>query len=70
MKQAGIIILVIGLLITIFTGFNFITKEKVVDLGELEISANKRHGISWSPFIGVAVMVAGGIVFLVGTKKR
>ena len=70
MKQAGIIILVIGLLITIFTGFNFITKEKVVDLGELEISANKRRGITWSPFIGVAVMVAGGIVFLVGTKKR
>ena len=70
MKQAGIIILVIGLLITIFTGFNFITKEKVVDIGELEITANKRHGMTWSPLIGVAVIVIGGVVFLVGTKKN
>ncbi len=70
MKRTGVIILIIGLLITVFTGFSFITREKVVDLGDLEITQNKDHGITWSPLIGVIVMVVGGGVYLVGTNKK
>ncbi len=69
MKRAGIVILIIGLIITIFTGFSYFTREKVVDIGELEITANKRHNLSWSPLIGVAVMAVGAGVYLVGLKK-
>lgn len=46
MKKAGIIILIIGLALTIFTTVTYFTKEKVVDLGELEITANKRHSLN------------------------
>jgi hypothetical protein len=70
MKRIGIIILVIGLAITVFTGFNFITREKVVDLGELEISKNKKHGVTWSPLVGVVVMVIGGGIYIVGMSKK
>jgi hypothetical protein len=70
MKRTGIIILTIGLLITVFTGFSFMTREKVVDLGELEITQNKNHGITWSPIIGVVVMAIGGGIYLVGVNKR
>ncbi len=70
MKKIGIIILVVGLLITIFTGFNLITKKKVVDVGDLQISTNQNHRVAWSPIIGIVAMVTGGVVFLVGTKKR
>jgi hypothetical protein len=69
MKKIGMIILVIGLLITIFTGFKFITKEKVVDLGNIEITHNKKHSLAWSPLVGVAVMLVGGGVLLFGAKK-
>lgn len=69
MKNAGIIIIVIGLAITLFTGFTYFTKEKIVDIGELEITANKRHTMDWSPLVGVGIMVAGVVVYLVGTKK-
>jgi hypothetical protein len=70
MKRAGLIILIVGLAITLFTGFNYITREKVVDLGELEITANKRHNVTWSPLIGVAVMAVGAGVYLVGHNKH
>jgi len=70
MKRTGLIILVIGVLITVFTGFSFITREKVVDLGELEITQNKNHGITWSPIIGIVVMVVGGGIYLVGSGKK
>jgi uncharacterized membrane protein YidH (DUF202 family) len=69
MKKTGIIILIIGLLLTIFTTINYFTREKIVDLGEVEITAKKRHHVAWSPFVGLAVMVAGGVVLLMASKK-
>jgi divalent metal cation (Fe/Co/Zn/Cd) transporter len=69
MKRAGIVVFVIGLILTIFTAFTFFTREKVVDIGSLKISANKPHHLSWSPIIGVVVMGVGGVMFLVPSKK-
>jgi hypothetical protein len=69
MKNAGIAILIIGLLLTIFTTFNYFTREKVVDLGKVEITANKKHRVAWSPLLGLGVMAVGGVVLLVASKK-
>jgi len=70
MKKAGLIILVFGLIITLFTGFNYVTQEKIVEIGDLEITAEKTNTASWSPMIGIAVMVVGGIIFVVGGKEK
>ncbi|MBE0673157.1 MAG: hypothetical protein IH591_00705 [Bacteroidales bacterium] len=69
MKKVGILIVIIGLFLVIFTGINFFTREKVVDMGDLQISRNKRHSLAWSPLVGIAVMAVGGGLFLIGTKK-
>ena len=69
MKIAGIIILIIGLALTIFTAFTFFTKEKVVDIGKIEISRDEPHNLKWSPLIGIAVMGIGGGVLWKSNKK-
>lgn len=69
MKIAGFILMLIGLGLTIFTAFTFFTREKVVDLGVIEVSQNQPHYLSWSPFIGLAVMVLGGFLVLQARKK-
>jgi LPXTG-motif cell wall-anchored protein len=69
MKITGISILLIGLVITIFTAFTFFTKEKVVDLGAVEITRDKPHHLNWSPLIGIAVMGIGGFVLWRSNKK-
>lgn len=70
MKKVGIIILVIGILITVFTGVNFLTKEKVLDVGEIEISKTNEHSLDWSPFVGVAVILLGGGLYLYSNTKE
>ena len=69
MKYTGIVIILIGLVLTIITAFTFFTKEKVVDIGKLEISRNKPHHLNWSPLIGIAVMGIGGVILWKSSKK-
>lgn len=69
MKKAGIFIVILGFALTIFTAITFFTREKVVDIGSLKITSSTPHHMSWSPFIGIAVMVVGGVVLLVSSKK-
>jgi hypothetical protein len=69
MKKAGIVIILLGLVLTLFTAVTIFTREKVVDIGGLEITANKPHHLNWSPLIGIAVMGVGGVVLLMSSKK-
>jgi hypothetical protein len=69
MKKVGIIIILLGLVLTIFTAITVFTKEKVVDIGEVKITRNKPHHLKWSPMVGIAVMGIGGVVLWQATKK-
>lgn len=59
MKQLGIIIIVLGLGLTIFTVVPIVTEKKVVDIGPIEVNKKTDHKGNWSPFIGVAVAIIG-----------
>jgi LPXTG-motif cell wall-anchored protein len=69
-KTIGLVIVVIGLIMTLYTGFTYVTREKIVDIGNVEISTDKDHTATWSPFIGIGIMVIGGVVFLYGKKSN
>ena len=69
-KKTGISIIIIGLILTLITAVKFFTKEKVVDIGEVHITRNKPHNLSWSPLIGIAVMGIGGVVYIYGSSGR
>ncbi|PIQ49206.1 MAG: hypothetical protein COW03_06635 [Cytophagales bacterium CG12_big_fil_rev_8_21_14_0_65_40_12] len=70
MKKIGVILLVLGVLLSVYSGFNFITKEKVVDIGDIQITADKKHNVVWSPILGIALLVIGGGVLLFGSSKK
>ena len=69
MKKTAIIIIIVGFLLTVFTGFGFFTKKKVADIGKLEINRSEPHRVKWTPYLGVGVMLVGGILLLAGIKK-
>lgn len=69
MKTLGIILIVLGGIMTIFTGFNVITKKEVVDLGAVEINKEEKTPIYWSPVTGGIILVAGIIILLVSRRK-
>jgi hypothetical protein len=70
MKNIAIILIVLGSIMIFITGFNYVTRERVVDIGALKIDANKNHPVQWSPVLGGALLTAGLIVALLGKKTR
>lgn len=68
MKNLGIVLIVLGIIMMLITGFNFVTKKKVVDLGPIEVNKEEDHPVQWSPIIGGILLVGGIVVIAVGKK--
>jgi len=59
MKNVGIVLVVIGLIMRVWRGFNYVTRERVVDVGLVHINADKGHPLQWSPILGGVILAAG-----------
>ena len=68
MKNLGILLIVIGGIMTLFTGFNVITKKEVADVGPIEINKTEKTPIYWSPITGAIILVAG--IVIMATSRR
>lgn len=69
-RVIGIIIIVLGITMTIFTGFNYVTTEKVVDLGPIQINKKENHPMQWKPIVGMLIVAVGGILVIKADKSQ
>jgi uncharacterized membrane protein YidH (DUF202 family) len=67
-KNIGFVLILIGAIMMFYTGFNYVTTEKVIDIGPIEINKQQSHPVQWSPILGV-VLIIGGVVLIVKDKK-
>ncbi|SHN00744.1 YidH family protein [Flavobacterium xinjiangense] len=68
LKNLGIGMVIIGIVMMAYTGFNYVTTEKVVDFGPIQVNKEVNHPINWSPIAGI-ILAVGGIVLIVTSKK-
>jgi hypothetical protein len=70
MKIAGIALIVLGVISLALGGINYTKREKVLDIGPIEATAERQKTIPLPPLLG-GLALAGGIVLLIaGSKKR
>jgi len=55
---------------TIYTGFTYFTREKVVDLGGREITKDNQNTVNWQPYVGIGIMMIGGVVLMLGVNRK
>jgi hypothetical protein len=68
-KTIAIVTIIIGAIMIFYTGFNYVTTKKVVDIGPIEINQQQSHPVQWSPIVGV-ILVIGGVLLVVQDKKK
>ena len=70
MKLIGIVLIVVGVLALAMGGFSYTTREKVLDLGPIQATAEKNHTIPLSPIVGIAALIGGIAVLAAGSRSR
>lgn len=68
-KTPGIVLIMLGILMLIYSGFNYVTTEKVIDLGPVKINREKKNSVKWPQVAGSVVLIAG-IIITVITKRK
>jgi len=68
-RTIGIVLIVVGIVMLIWGGFTYTKKEKVVDAGPIQISADRQKTVNWPPYAG-GILLVGGIILLVTSKKK
>lgn len=66
---AGIILIVIGIVAFAYQGITYTTREKVVDLGPIQVTADKTKTLPLPPIVGGAALAGGIVLLIMGNKK-
>ncbi len=65
----GIVLIAIGIAAFGYQGISYTTRENIVNLGPLKVTADKTRTIPLPPIVG-GVALVGGIVLLVMGRKN
>jgi uncharacterized membrane protein YdcZ (DUF606 family) len=65
----GIILTIIGIFMIAYTSLGFITREKVVDIGPIQITKENKYPLEWPSILGAAILISGVTVLIVDKKK-
>lgn len=68
-RTLGLVLIVLGAVMLIWTGFTYTKKEKIVDAGPIQISADKEKSVNWPPYAGGILLIGGVLLFVSGRKK-
>ena len=69
MKPLGILLIVLGALSFVYGGISYTRREKVVDLGPIEASVDKKERLPLPPIIGGIALVAGAFILMSNRKS-
>ena len=72
MKPAGIvgiILIAIGIVALAWGGITYTKREKVIDAGPLQVSADREKTIPFPPVLGGICLVGGIVLVIVGNRQ-
>jgi uncharacterized membrane protein HdeD (DUF308 family) len=70
MRITGVILIVIGVVCLAIGGITYTKREKVLDIGPLQATAERQKTIPLPPLLGALALAGGVILMIAGSKKR
>jgi len=65
----GLVLIVLGALVLTYKGITFTSREKLIDIGPIQASANIKKTILLPPLLGGLALVGGIVLVIIGRKK-
>jgi uncharacterized membrane protein len=65
----GIALILLGIVAFAYQGITYTSREKIIDIGPLQATAETKKTVPLSPFLGGLALVGGIVLVVVGAKK-
>jgi hypothetical protein len=65
----GVVLIVLSVLSFAYQGITYTTREKVIDVGPIEATAEKQKTIPLPPVIGAIALIGGIALVIIGNKN-
>lgn len=65
----AMILIAVGIAAFAYQGITYTTREKVVDLGPIQMTAEKTKTIPLPPILGVIALIGGIVLLVTGSRK-
>ena len=65
----GIALIVLGIVAFAYDGITYTSREKIIDIGPIQATADTQKTIPLSPLLGGLALVGGIVLVVVGAKK-
>jgi len=65
----GIALIVLGIVAFAYQGITYTSREKIIDIGPIQATADTQKTIPLPPILGGLVLVGGMVLVVVGAKK-
>lgn len=65
----AILLIALGVVAFGYQGFTYTTREKVVDIGPLQVTADTTRTLPLPPIVGAIALVSGIVLLVVGSRK-
>jgi len=65
----GIALIVLGVVAFAYQGITYTSREKIIDIGPFQATADTQKTIPLSPVVGGLALVGGIVLVVVGAKK-
>jgi len=66
----GVVLVVLGVVALVYGRITYTREEKVLDIGPIEATAERRETIPLSPVLGGLSLVGGVALIIVGARRR
>ena len=65
----GIALIILGIVAFAYKGITYTSREKIIDIGPIQATAETEKTIPLSPVLGGLALVGGIVLVVVGAKK-
>jgi uncharacterized membrane protein YidH (DUF202 family) len=69
-KLIGVLLIVFGVAALAVGGISYTKREKVLDIGPIQATAEREETIPLSPIAGIAAIAGGIALVVVGSRRR
>ena len=68
-RLLGLAMIILGVVAFVYHGITYTTREKIIDIGPIQASADSKKTIPLPPLLGGLALAGGIILVFIGRKK-